>query len=203
MARYARMIRLWISAAMAAMTRTQTKPADGLPVLFMLDEMAQLGRMEPLITAVSLLAGYGMTMWMVWQDLAQLKSIYENEWPSFLANAKVQQFFGVNDHETAKMVSEMLGEETVLNESSSENVGRSSQGLFSSTPATKTTGTSVSISESARHLLKPDEVRRLSREAMLMFVQGCSPILAQRLAYFQDSEFGDAGYKRYDPNPYF
>jgi len=199
MARYARLIRLWISSAMAAMTRTEAKPADGVPILFMLDEMAQLGRMEPLITAVSLLAGYGMTLWMVWQDLAQIKAIYENEWPSFLANAKVQQYFGINDHETAKMVSEMLGEETVINETSSINDGKSSQGgFFSSTPATKTTGSSLSRSEAARHLLKPDEIRRLNREAMLMFVQGCSPILAQRLAYFQDGEFRG----RYDRNPY-
>ena len=136
---------------------------------------------------------------MVWQDLAQIKSIYENEWSSFLANAKVQQYFGVNDHETAKMVSEMLGEETVINESTSTNSGQSGEkGIIFNTLNTVTTWTSVSVSESARHLLKPDEVRRLNREAMLMFVQGCPPILAQRLAYFQDPEFSG----RYDKNPY-
>lgn len=201
MARYSRLIRLWITAAMASMTRTTEGPADLVPVLFMLDEMAQLGRMEPLITAVSLLAGYGMTLWMVWQDLAQIKSIYENEWPSFLANAKVQQFFGINDHETAKMVSEMLGEETVINESKSTTSGTSGEaGIFGSMSGTrqKSESGSVSVAEASRHLLKPDEIRRLNREAMLMFVQGCPPILAQRLAYFQDGEFSG----RYDKNPY-
>ena len=198
MARYARLIRLWISSAMAAMTRTEGKPADGVPVLFMLDEMAQLGRMEPLITAVSLLAGYGMTLWMVWQDLAQIKSIYEHEWASFLANAKVQQYFGTNDHETAKMVSEMLGEETVINYTKSSSDSQTKSGLLQLPSGNKQVGTSLSEAEASRHLLKPDEVRRLNRESMLMFVQGCSPILARRLAYFRDSEFND----RYDRNPF-
>ena len=136
MARYSRLIRLWITQAMAAMTRTEERPADGVPVLFMLDEMAQMGRMEPLITAVSLLAGYGMTLWMVWQDLAQIKSIYENEWSSFLANAKVQQYFGTNDHETAKMISEMLGEETVVNNAVSRNTGESGKAGLEPIPIT-------------------------------------------------------------------
>lgn len=107
--RYSRLIRLWITMAMSAMTRSSRKPADGCPVLFMLDEMAQLGSLPMMKQAVSLLAGYGMSIWMVWQDLSQLKALYEHDWPTFLANAKIQQFFGINDHETAKYISEMLG----------------------------------------------------------------------------------------------
>jgi type IV secretion system protein VirD4 len=195
LAKYSRLMRIWITSATAAMTRTWGKNADGCPVLFLLDEMAQLGRMEPLVQAVSLLAGYGMTLWMVWQDLAQIKVNYEQEWNSFLANSKIQQYFGVSDYDTAKYVSDMLGEATISVESSSDSVTHDPKKLL----FTKSSeGSSTTYSEVARLLLKPDEVRRLNREIMLMFVQGCPPILSKRIAYFKEQEF--AG--RFERNPY-
>ena len=194
--RYVRLFRLWITMAMASMTRTSGKPADGCPVLFMLDEMAQLGTMEMMRQAVSLLAGYGMSVWMIWQDLSQLKALYEHDWPSFIANAKIQQFFGINDHETAKYISEMLGKATVEVESESIGDSNSNQGFFSQNTNTKST--TKSFSEKDRDLLSADEVRRLNREAMLMFVQGIPPILAERISYFRDPMF----VSRFERNPY-
>lgn len=194
--RYVRLFRLWITMAMASMTRSSGKPADGCPVLFMLDEMAQLGTMEMMRQAVSLLAGYGMSVWMIWQDLSQLKALYEHDWPSFIANAKIQQFFGINDHETAKYISEMLGKATIQVETESKGDSDSSQGWFSQ--STNTKSTTKSFSEKDRDLLSADEVRRLNREAMLMFVQGIPPILAERISYFKDPMFAS----RFDRNPY-
>ena len=197
LAQYSRLFRLWITMAMAAMTRTPGPPARGLPVLFLLDEMAQLGTMDMMRKAVSLMAGYGMTVWMVWQDLSQIKLLYKDDWQSFLANAKVQQYFGINDPETAKTISEMLGEETIRIETVSESTATSKENLalFHST---KTKNSARSNAEAARALLKPDEVRRLPRETMLLFVQGVAPVICRRLSYFSDPAF--AG--RFDQNPY-
>ena len=194
---YGRLFRLWVTMAMASMTRTIGKPKDGCPVLFILDEMAQLGTMDMMRKAVSLLAGYGMSVWMIWQDLSQLKSLYKEDWPSFIANAKIQQFFGINDHETAKYISEMLGEETIRIETKSESSSISKE-RFALIKATKTKNKSKSDAEKERSLLNPDEVRRLNREAILMFVQGVPPIVAERITYYTDPVF--AG--RYDRNPY-
>jgi len=197
LSRYIRLFRLWITMAMASMTRTTGKPADGCPVLFMLDEMAQLGTMDMMRQAVSLLAGYGMTIWMIWQDLSQLKALYKNDWPSFIANAKVQQFFGINDHETAKFVSDMLGKATISVSSTSQSSSHSRQNT-SFIEATNSRNSSVSTSEKERELLSPDEVRRLGRDAVLMFVQGIPPILSKRITYYQDGIFAN----RAEMNPY-
>lgn len=197
LAQYGRLFRLWITMAMASMTRTIGKPKDGCPVLFILDEMAQLGTMDMMRKAVSLLAGYGMSVWMIWQDLSQLKSLYKDDWPSFIANAKIQQFFGINDHETAKYISEMLGEETIKIEITSVSSSLSKE-RFALIKATKTKNKSRSNAEKERSLLNPDEVRRLDRGTMLMFVQGVPPIAAERITYYSDPVF--AG--RYDKNPY-
>lgn len=197
LAQYGRLFRLWITMAMASMTRTIVKPKDGSSVLFILDEMAQLGTMDMMRKAVSLLAGYGMSVWMIWQDLSQLKSLYKDDWSSFIANAKVQQYFGINDHETAKYISEMLGEETIEIESTTESSSLSKE-RFALIKATKTTNKSKSNAEKERLLLNPDEVRRLKKESILMFVQGVPPIVAERITYYTDPVFDG----RYDRNPY-
>lgn len=197
LAQYARLFRIWITMAMAAMTRTSGLPRGGRPVLFLLDEMAQLGTMDMMRKAVSLMAGYGMTLWMVWQDLSQLKALYKEDWQSFLANAKIQQYFGINDPETAKTISEMLGEETIRIETTSESTATSRENL-SLFKGTKTRNTERSNAETARALLMPDEVRRLPRETMLLFAQGMAPVACRRLSYYGDPAF--AG--RFDGNPY-
>ncbi|MEL6613200.1 MAG: TraM recognition domain-containing protein, partial [Bacteroidota bacterium] len=61
--------------------------------LFLLDEAAQLGTLHDLVTAVTLLRGYGVRVWSFWQDLAQLKANYPKAWPTLLANARTLQLF--------------------------------------------------------------------------------------------------------------
>ena len=47
--------------------------------LLLLDEFANLGYMANLKEAVSLGGGYGLTLWLVLQDLAQLHREYKDE----------------------------------------------------------------------------------------------------------------------------
>ena len=82
------------------------------PVLFLLDECAALGRMPPLKRAVGLMAGYGMQVWTIFQDLHQLRAIYGKAAGTFLSNAGIVQAFNVNDLETARWISSMLGADT-------------------------------------------------------------------------------------------
>jgi type IV secretion system protein VirD4 len=60
-------------------------------------------------------------------------------------------------------------------------------------------GAARSVSEQGRRLLLPDEVRRLPREAELLFVKGDAPLLVERLSYLQDREFVG----RAEPNPLY
>jgi type IV secretion system protein VirD4 len=45
------------------------------------------------------------------------------------------------------------------------------------------------VAEQGRRLLLPDEVRRLPRDAQLLFVKGTPPLLGERLDYRRDPEF--------------
>jgi type IV secretory pathway TraG/TraD family ATPase VirD4 len=88
---HAKWLRLVISSAMVAMQRT-LKIAGRPDVLFMLDEFPQLGRMQPIETAVSLNAGYGVKVWAAVQHLGQLKDLYEDNWETFLSAGCVTAF---------------------------------------------------------------------------------------------------------------
>jgi type IV secretion system protein VirD4 len=183
---YARLLRLWITLFTLVMARGHRR-LDAPPVLFMLDEAAQLGRLDVLMQATSLMGGYGATFWMIWQDLAQIKSLYPQEWTSILANARIQQFFGVNDTDTASYVCEMLGTATITVSNRSAGRAETTSGAFSFRQDQISAGNASFAKE--RMLLTKDEVRRTSREFAIVLAQGCAPILSRRFVYFEDEEF--------------
>jgi hypothetical protein len=55
-------------------------------VLFLLDEFAALGRLEPVERAMGLMAGYGVQLWPILQDLHQLRGSYGTRAGTFLVS---------------------------------------------------------------------------------------------------------------------
>ena len=53
-----------------------SNPALGGLPLFLLDEFAALGRLEAVERAMGLMAGYGLQLWPILQDMGQLKDLY-------------------------------------------------------------------------------------------------------------------------------
>src|SRR6185312_14292684 len=78
--------------------------------LMLLDEVAQLGSLDLLPQAVSLLRGYGLQLWTFWQDLSQLTKLYPTNWESLVNNAAVLQVFGVPGHAARQGWRNVLGE---------------------------------------------------------------------------------------------
>jgi type IV secretion system protein VirD4 len=70
------------------------------------------------VRAYGLMAGYGMQLWAILQDLHQLKSLYGPRAGTFLSNAGVTQVFNDNDVETATWISKTLGATTEAYETS-------------------------------------------------------------------------------------
>ncbi len=182
--RQSRFLRLIVTLAMDAVMRRSTdfRQVDRYAnVLFVLDEIAQLGRLDPVQKAVSLAAGYKMTLWMFWQDLAQLKGVYPEDYASFLSNAKIQQFFGCNDMETAKYISERCGPRTQYGYSMNEQF--SSRGFH----ADVTSGTTTN--KMAGELVRASEVLRADNSIIFHFCQGTFPFLCEKIRYYEDEPF--------------
>jgi type IV secretion system protein VirD4 len=194
---YARWLRLLIASALDVLSRTPGGGANR--TLFLLDEFANLGRMNPVLRAVSLMAGYGAQLWMFLQDLSQLKGTYPDRWSTFLANADVFQAFSTGDHDTARYLSDLTGDATIFSQSASENRSRSA-GKHTS----RQHGAGQTYAERGRRLLLPDEVRRLPSEEQLLFVKGMHPVRARKINYLEDADFKNSyGESLFDKNPMF
>jgi type IV secretion system protein VirD4 len=179
---YSRWLRLLVSQALQDIARDAEASvgAQGAsqrlkaPTLFLLDEFAALGRLEAVERAMGLMAGYGLQLWPILQDMSQLKDRYGERAGTFIANAGVQQVFGVNDFETAKWLSQMIGQETAGFQTDSFKPGD---------------GPSFSNNLTGRDLLTPDEIMQLPPDRQLLRVQGQATAIAQKLRYYADPEF--------------
>ena len=174
---YAPWLRLMIASALAGMVRERAPAAER--VLFLLDEFGNLGRLEAAARAVTLLRGYGATVWMFVQNLPQLRALYPDRW-EMLLDVDVLQAFGTNDAATADHLSRLAGEGTVYAATQSE---AASGGSGRSRPGRQRT---FAMAERQRRLLLPDEVRRLGEGEQLLFIKGQLPVRAGRLRYFED-----------------
>ncbi len=103
----ARVLRLWIGVLMEAILQRRAAPPNR--TLFLLDEAAQLGRLELLKQAITLLRGYGLQTWSFWQDVSQLKHLYPYDWETMYNNCRVHQNFGVTNARSAHSVAELTG----------------------------------------------------------------------------------------------
>ncbi|CDL00997.1 Putative protein virD4 [Magnetospirillum gryphiswaldense MSR-1 v2] len=104
---HAPLLRMWIATLIKTLSLRRTLPANR--TLFMLDEAAQLGPLDDLRTAITLLRGYGVQTWSFWQDLSQLKLLYPMDWRSILNNCRVMQFFGPNSMMFADDIAHVVG----------------------------------------------------------------------------------------------
>lgn len=104
---HGKLLRLWLGVLMTAMARRRRRPDR--PTLLLIDEAAQLGSLDQLRTAVTLMRGYGVTCWSFWQDLSQLQRIYPADWKSLVNNCTVQQYFGLSSPQAAVELSAYLG----------------------------------------------------------------------------------------------
>lgn len=103
------LLRLWIGTMLAAIARRKRAPEQ--PTLFLIDETAQLGEMDELRSALTLMRAYGVRVWTIWQCISQLQNIYKSDWSSIINNSAVQMFFGARAPHSRKLLKEFLGDD--------------------------------------------------------------------------------------------
>ncbi|MEO1650769.1 MAG: type IV secretory system conjugative DNA transfer family protein [Pseudomonadota bacterium] len=172
-----RWFRLFVNLALAEMERVTSKPKT--PVLFCLDEFPVLGHMQSLENAAGQVAGFGVKLWVIVQDLGQLKALYKERWQTFLGNAGLIQLFGLNDLETLEWVSKRLGTTSLIVRNKSE---------VSDRDATSSGRLGATWSLQTQSLLTVDEIARLFGRydplcRQLVLISGFDPIVLQRINY--------------------
>ena len=151
-------LRLMIASVLRPLMIDTRKPK--VPVLFMLDEFAQLGHLPVIENNLAMMRGYGVKLWAVFQDLSQAHAIYKERWESFLGNAGVLQSFAPQDVVTAEYVSKRTGMSTraVLSYGLNREAGSSAPG-----------GDSTGISQAAMPLMLAQDLRNMDDGFSVLF----------------------------------
>lgn len=155
--------------------------ADRHPLLLMLDEFPQFGRLAFFEKALAYIAGYGIRAYLISQDLTQLYAEYGHQ-QTIIANCHVRTAYAPNTYETAQHLSQLLGDKTVVIQQKNYS-GRRLEVFLKNV--------STHEHEVRRSLLNPDELMRLPENKAIIFKTGVAPIDGQKIIYYQDRVFNE------------
>lgn len=172
LATYYPALAMMTGVALAEINRAQSRSPKR--VTFMLDEFANLGRLKPFETAISIARKAGIQLCLFVQDIAQAKRVYGNGWESFEANCNTKIVFGINQIEEAKKLSDTLGVKTVKTRSAGHH-----HGMTDVMPNSINGGTG----EASRPLMTADEIMSMEQNQCIVLQKGMRPILANKMHY--------------------
>ncbi|MEM6258470.1 MAG: type IV secretory system conjugative DNA transfer family protein [Planctomycetota bacterium] len=182
--------RLFLNLALAAFEANDARrdfqhQAGRYPCLIVMDEFFSLGRMERIEAAAGQIAGFGVKLLPVLQDMSQLQALYPKSWQTFAANCGVMNFFGNTDLATLEYLEKRLGQTQIINTSRADQ-------SYEAAVMSGATGTSYSVSN--HPLMSVPEIARvfnrddpMCRQLILSAKHG--PMILQRVHYDQHSSF--------------
>ena len=152
---HANYLRLVVTSALRSLLRSQ--PSRTLPpVLFMLDEFAQLGYLSAIENAMGIARGYGVQLWPILQDLNQLHALYKDRWQTFIGARGVLTAFAPQDMFTADYLSKLCGNKTIIVQTENSRADFGSPG--------------TGRGPQGQPLIRPEELMGLPAGQMLCFV---------------------------------
>ena len=181
-----------------------------MPVFFILDEFANIGRIPDFDKKISTSRSRGIQFSVILQNLDQLEATYEKSYETIMGNCDTHVFLGSNSYKTVEYFSKALGEKTIFRQSKSTNRDKHwhKQGF------------SDSEQMLGRALMTPDELRRMDNDLCIIYEKGIKPVKARKYYFFEkpkmykelmahklDHNNFDAGvrgeWRKYNPyNPY-
>lgn len=181
---YGALIRVWITAFAQAIFAA----GIGRPHLarFYFDEASLLGQDMPVLERM-LTKGraFGIRTNFYWQSVHQIRDVFpEHQAQVFREQMSFEQFLEISNYESAKEISQWIGQTTVRVPSWSQTHGWSSSET-NGQQHSRTGGSSSSATQSwqktGRALIQPEELLQLPKEFTVILKPQCPPILARKL----------------------
>lgn len=145
-------------------------------LLMIIDEAASLQKLPILQEALGYVAGYGIRMFFLVQDIVQIEDLYGDK-QSFDSGAETRIAYAPNKIETAEKLARMTGKTTVTEDSGSRS--KDIMGI-------KAGNVTVSTSKTARDLITADEFMSLHDQDIVVFVKGKRPIYGRKAFYYEN-----------------
>lgn len=150
-------------------------------VLFLIDEFRQLGRMDDLVSKLTINAGYGFRVVIVLQNLSQLDEVYGKAVRETTVSAcATQLYIRIDNLDTSEYLSKMLGETTIELKRASLRRG----GILGS----KTINTDYD----AVPLRTPQQLRQMDPRKIILLVSSAPPFELERVIYHDDRPYRQA-----------
>lgn len=163
-----------------------------VPVFFILDEFANIGKIPDFDKKISTSRSRGISFSVILQNLDQLEAVYEKSYETIMGNCDTHVFLGSNSFKTVEYFSKLLGEKTIIGQSVSKGKD----------PQSKKKNKTVSEQSMARALMTPDELRRMDNDLCIIFEKGIKPVKARKYYYFETTMKDDLERKAIDHNKF-
>jgi type IV secretion system protein VirD4 len=157
-------------------------------ILFLLDEVARLGRMKVIEVARDVGRKYGITLQLLYQSVGQLEEQWGRDGKrAWYDSVSWRAYAAVQDLDTARELSALCGERGVLAYSEGHNRGTQRRMGFSN--GSKSKGRNLNVHEIRRPLIKPDELVQDTRaDELFVIARGRKPLRCGRAIYFRRPE---------------
>lgn len=190
---HGRLIRMLMSLLMGIIVQANPSQLPKNKILFLLDEVAQLGYCPDVEQCIEVLRARGVVVWTVFQSLSQIEMFQK---PDLFKGVSLKQIFTLDDVKTMEWIKALGGKTTVLNKTISSNKGDSRQKMqvFGGKVSQ---GVSESVQETAADLIQVNEIRELPADDQFIFIHGQKPIRCKKIRYFEHPFFVG----KFDPNP--
>ena len=123
-----------------------------VPLALLLDEFANLGKINDFSTILTLVRSYGIRVVPIIQSVQQLEHNYDKDEDTIVSNCAIYNYLGTNSVKTREDLVKRLGKTTITEENSSRNTGG------------KQGGGSLSDRGVGRELLTVDELAVIDAE---------------------------------------
>lgn len=180
----------------------------------LIDEAGQLGHFEGLVKSFTYGRGMGIRSWAIFQDTGQLVRHYgQAGMESFIGSAQMRQFFACRSYQSAQLVSNMLGRETLQwdNNLKQEQAKRQKvdtmRSIFNGGDPFQAAldykvhkQGQLERSKQSRNLASPDEVLSTPDGHQYLFISGLdlNPVYAEKKPYYLERSMNGL----HHPNPY-
>ena len=179
LAAQAKWLRLFINMALAELYKHPPRVPVLPPVLLLLDEFGNVGRLSNIVSAMNVSRDYSVQLAMFLQNHGQLRASYPNEYQSFYSGCGVLTTFCAGDAETQEVLSKLFGNVEMI------------------VPTETVNG--VSMTPHAIPLIRPEDISRLGPGETISRIEPCPWPVRGVAPVYPKTRFNEG----LDPNPYY
>ncbi len=181
--RNAPLLRLFFDSLLNVNTSKTPDQDSSLKIhtLLLLDEFAQLGRMDRISHALQYVRGYGIRMSLVVQNRAQLMDVYGSYAATdVFDNGGCEMLYGTGDEKLAEQIEKRLGDDTIP--------------VFTQNRPRWFSWLKPSRQNEAEHphrrpLMLRQEILQMPQDEQLIIRPGMRPIRAKKIRWYEEPEF--------------